>query len=141
MKACHSLRKACCEEVESLSLETLCAGDREARQLAGLLLRELVRSAADTFSAHAAAVLPLAFVARSDEDADVAALWKEVWEEGTGSGAAAVRLYIDDIVPLICDGMLNNSSRCHKQSEYRSMSTTNRRGQPCNIIYKTDSPH
>ena len=85
----------------------MCAGDREARQLAGLLLRELVRGAADTFAAHAAAVLPLAFVARADEDADVATLWKEVWEEGTGSGAAAVRLYLDDIVPFICDGTLN----------------------------------
>ncbi len=82
----------------------MAAGDREDRQLAGLLLRELVRGASDTFSAHAAAALPLAFVACQDEDADVAALWKEVWEEGTGSAAAAVRLYMPEIVPLICDG-------------------------------------
>lgn len=80
-------------------------GDREARQLAGLLLRELVRGAPNTFAAHAATALPLAFVARSDEDANVAALWREVWDDGTGSGAAAVRLYLPEIVVLICDGM------------------------------------
>lgn len=44
-------------------------------------------------------------LACQDEDADVAALWKEVWEEGTGSGAAAVRLYLPEIVPLVAEGL------------------------------------
>ncbi len=51
-----------------------------------------------------AQVLPLAFVAKSDEDKDVGALWGEVWEEATTGGAAALRLYIGDIVPLITAG-------------------------------------
>lgn len=49
-------------------------------------------------------VLPLAFVARADEDADVAALWGEVWDEGTTSGGAALRLYMSDLVPLVREG-------------------------------------
>lgn len=84
----------------------VCAGDRPARLLGGLLLRELVRGAPDAFAAHASAALPCAFLACNDEEKDVASLWKEVWEEGTGSGSAAVRLYLADIVPLVCAGAL-----------------------------------
>lgn len=49
-------------------------------------------------------VLPLAFIARKDEDAAVAALWGEIWEEGTSSISAALRLYAADIVPLLNTG-------------------------------------
>ncbi len=65
-----------------------------------------MRAAPDAFASHACAALPAAFLACNDEEKDVAALWKEVWEEGTGSGSAAVRLYLADIVPLICAGVM-----------------------------------
>eukprot|EP00983_Pelagomonas_calceolata_P096031 1158084-Pelagomonas_calceolata.AAC.7 len=46
---------------------------------AGLLLRELLRSAPEAFAAQAASeALPVAFGAKMDEDTDVAAVWKEV---------------------------------------------------------------
>ena len=77
-----------------------------SRQLSGLLLRELVRG--DTLAAHAASALPCAFVACHDEDTDVCSIWKDVWEEGTGSPAAAVRLYVGEISALICSGMRIN---------------------------------
>ena len=77
-----------------------------SRQLSGLLLRELVRG--DTLAAHAASALPCAFVACHDEDTDVCSIWKDVWEEGTGSPAAAVRLYVGEISALICSGMRFN---------------------------------
>lgn len=49
------------------------------RYAAGLLLRELLRSAPEAFAAQAASeVLPVAFGAKMDEDTDVAAVWKEV---------------------------------------------------------------
>ncbi|CAK0785632.1 hypothetical protein CVIRNUC_008843 [Coccomyxa viridis] len=76
-------------------------GDAGSRQLSGLLLRELVRGAPDTFAAHASAVLPCAFVACHDDDTEVAAVWKDVWEEGTGSPAAATRLHISEITGII----------------------------------------
>ena len=47
--------------------------------------------------------MPLAFLARTDEDADVAKLWADVWEEGSMSQAAALRLYISDLAPLILE--------------------------------------
>ena len=80
------------------------AGDAGSRQLSGLLLRELVRGAPDTFAAHASAVLPCAFVACHDGDTEVAGIWKDVWEEGTGSPAAATRLHISEITSIIQTG-------------------------------------
>lgn len=80
------------------------AGDAGSRQLSGLLLRELVRGAPETFAAHASAVLPCAFVACHDDDTEAAAVWKEMWEEGTGSPAAATRLHISEIAGIICTG-------------------------------------
>ena len=49
-----------------------------SRLVGGLLLRELLRAAPEAFQAHAAAILPLAFGAKMDEDSSVAACWKEV---------------------------------------------------------------
>jgi len=49
-------------------------------------------------------VFPLAFIAKSDEDSAVAALWGEIWEEGTTSISAALRMYMADLVPLITAG-------------------------------------
>lgn len=75
-------------------------GDRAARLLSGMVVKELMRQAPEQFQGHAAAVLPLAFVARSDEEADVATVWSEVWEEG----GTSLRLYVPDIVPLVLRG-------------------------------------
>ena len=72
--------------------------------MGGLLLRELARGAPEAFAGQAAAALPTAFLAARDEDADVAATWADVWEEGTSGGAGAARLYAGDIVPLIARG-------------------------------------
>jgi len=81
-------------------------GDKDARYAAGLLLRELLRSAPEAFAAQAASeALPVAFGAKMDEDTDVAAVWKEVWEEGSSSEAGAVRLYAPEIVTLLVEGL------------------------------------
>lgn len=53
---------------------------------------------------HLLQVLPLAFVAQSDGVKDVAALWRDVWEDATSGTPAALRLYISDIVPLVTAG-------------------------------------
>lgn len=49
-------------------------------------------------------VLPLAFIAKSEEESAVAALWSEVWEDGTTSVSAALRMYMAELVPLITAG-------------------------------------
>lgn len=50
--------------------------------------------------------MPIAFIAKSDEETDVAALWAEVWEDSGSSAPAALRLYMSDIVPLLLLGTL-----------------------------------
>lgn len=56
------------------------------------------------FAGQAAASLPLAFLAKADEDKEVAQQWGEVWEEGTVSAAGALRMYMGEIVPLVLAG-------------------------------------
>lgn len=48
--------------------------------------------------------MPLAFVAGSDEDSEVASLWGDVWSEASASEAAALRLYMPEILPLLLQG-------------------------------------
>ena len=82
----------------------VCAGSSESRQLGGLLARELLLQARDVFTAHAGAIMPVAFMGKWDADKDVGALWGEVWEEGATSQSAAVRLYMADLVQLVQQG-------------------------------------
>ena len=49
--------------------------------------------------------MPLAFIAKSDEDSTVGGLWGEIWEEGTTSLSAALRMYMTELVPLITAGL------------------------------------
>ncbi len=50
--------------------------------------------------------MPTAFMAKSDEESDVAAVWAEVWEDSGSSAAAALRLYMADILPLLIQGVM-----------------------------------
>lgn len=77
-----------------------------------MVVKELMREAPEQFQGHAAAVLPLAYVARSDEEADVASVWGEVWEEG----GTSLRLYVPDIIPLVLRG-----TRCLNPKPYISL--------------------
>ncbi|PSC71704.1 proteasome-associated ECM29-like protein [Micractinium conductrix] len=79
--------------------------DRDDRYVAGLLLRELGKEASDVLTAHAGEVAPLAYMAQFDEDADVAAMWHEVWEECTASAGAGLRLHITKVLQLVTAGM------------------------------------
>lgn len=57
--------------------------------------------------------MPLAFIARSDEDSAVGGLWGEIWEEGTTSLSAALRMYMAELVPLITAGVALAVTYCH----------------------------
>ena len=49
--------------------------------------------------------MPTAFMAKSDDEPDVAAVWGDVWEDSGSSAAASLRLYMADILPLLIQGM------------------------------------
>jgi hypothetical protein len=65
-----------------------------------MILKDLLRQAPEKFQAQSGPILPIAFIARSDEEADVASVWSDVWEEGGSS----LRLYVSDIVQLVLQG-------------------------------------
>lgn len=76
------------------------------RLSAGLLAKEILRGAPGHFSGPVAqAVLPVAYAARMDDDADVAAVWREVWDEGVSSEAGALRLYATEVVSYLVAGL------------------------------------
>ena len=82
----------------------------EGSRLAGaLLLRELMRASPDAFARHAADVLPVAFVGRMDDSADVAAAWGSVWEDGAPSEAAALRTHAAELAALLAGGLRSSS--------------------------------
>lgn len=45
-------------------------------------------------------VLPAPLPAQFDEEADVAAVWREVWEESTASAGAGLRLHMTEVVKV-----------------------------------------
>ena len=58
--------------------------------------------------------MPLAFVASSDEDPDVAALWKDVWAESASSQSAAARLYMSEILAMLLEGKRSHPLLNHR---------------------------
>ena len=80
------------------------------RLLAAHLALELSRNASDQLANHAAAVLPLAFVGRHDENAACKKRWEEVWEENAAGQSATLRLYLDEICAA-CERRYKQSAR------------------------------
>ncbi|KAJ8612034.1 hypothetical protein MRB53_037677 [Persea americana] len=64
------------------------------------ILTSIAKQANDRFNALATAFVPLIFVGRHDEDAEVKKLFEELWSENVG-GPRAVVLYASEIVELI----------------------------------------
>ena len=78
------------------------------RELAGLASLALLRSSggAESFAAYASArVLPLAAVARRDPDEAAAAPWQALWDDAAPGGAAAARLFGDDVLKSVVSGL------------------------------------
>eukprot|EP00899_Mesostigma_viride_P010697 jgi/Mesvir1/19629/Mv09917-RA.4 len=91
-------------------------GDADARWCSAQLIREIARGAGDVLQKYSSDVLPLAFFARQDEEAPVASLWSEVWEENSSSQAATVRLHLGEISTLCHQGLVSSSWGRKKQA-------------------------
>ena len=92
-------------------------------------------------------IMPLALLAGSDEDSEVAALWAEVWTEGSASEAAALRLYMPEILPLILEGLRLHTQLAgprvyHDSSSLQLMSLASRyQGKDLqSLIYADENP-
>ncbi|OVA18531.1 Proteasome stabiliser ECM29 [Macleaya cordata] len=91
-------------------------GDRNAQISCATLLRNYSYRAADVVSGYGATIIPVNFVARFEDDKDVASLFEELWEENTSSERVTLQLYLDEIVSLLCEGMMSSSWASKKKS-------------------------
>ncbi|GLJ38855.1 hypothetical protein SUGI_0791890 [Cryptomeria japonica] len=90
--------------------------DRSTQVASALLLKNFSHRAAETVKGYHTIVLPVAFVARFDDEQEVGSLFEEVWEENSSSESVTLQLYLPEIVAVLCDGMLSSSWTNKKKS-------------------------
>lgn len=86
-------------------VQSFFSGDRDMRQMSGMILKELNRQAPQAFRANETSIIPVAFLAKFDDDASVASTWKGVWEEGVTSNSAAARIYSSELSKCLMSGL------------------------------------
>ncbi|MCL7022732.1 hypothetical protein MKW94_004116 [Papaver nudicaule] len=91
-------------------------GDRNSQISCAVLLKSYANWAADVVNGYGATIIPVNFVARFEDDKDVASLFEELWEENTSSERVTLELYLAEIVALICEGMMSSSWASKKKS-------------------------
>ncbi|KAJ7569419.1 hypothetical protein O6H91_01G077400 [Diphasiastrum complanatum] len=101
-------------------LELYKSDDKDAQTASGLLLREFSYQANDLLKGDYAHVLPIAFIARFDDNKDVSSNFEEVWEENISSEVVAMQLYMPEIVDALCES-LGSSSWKEKQKSAKAV--------------------
>ena len=124
--ACGSVAKYATDaQVRKLLLDSVALysseNDRDKRMVSALLLKELSRQAADIFKGNYTLILPITFVARFDEEKDIASIFEEIWEDNTSSASVTLTLYMQEIVKLLKEG-IGSSSWTEKQKTARALS-------------------
>ncbi|XP_058078401.1 uncharacterized protein LOC131226734 [Magnolia sinica] len=91
-------------------------GDRNAQISCATLLKNYSHIAADVVNGYYAITIPVTFVARFEDDKDVATLFEELWEENTSGERVTLQLYLAEIVSLLSDGIMSSSWSSKKKS-------------------------
>ncbi|MQL77614.1 hypothetical protein Taro_010025 [Colocasia esculenta] len=91
-------------------------GDRNAHISCATLLKNYLNIAADILSGYHAAVLPVIFLARFEDDQDISSRFEELWEETVGSESITLQLYLGEIVSLLCDCVTTSSWASKRKS-------------------------
>ena len=90
--------------------------DASVRVMVGVACKDLLSMAADAIKDYYAQLLPLAFIARQDDDKDAAEAFKTVWEEGAGSTSAGLRLYSSEISDTVRTHLASSSWAVRKMA-------------------------
>ncbi|KAL3683345.1 hypothetical protein R1sor_001367 [Riccia sorocarpa] len=93
---------------EAAALYTAEGADKDSQLASALVLEQVSLQASEIFKGHSTLVLPLAFIARFDEEKDVSSKFQEIWEENT-SGGAALLLYMSEIMVFLKEGLPSSS--------------------------------
>ncbi|BBH02426.1 ARM repeat superfamily protein [Prunus dulcis] len=91
-------------------------GDKNAQVSCAILLKSYSSMASDVVSGYLAAIIPVIFISRFEDDKFVSGLFEELWEEHTSSERVALQLYLEEIVSLICEGIGSSSWASKKRS-------------------------
>lgn len=112
------LKHSVASQAEKLIDDTaaLHIGDRNAQVACAILLKSYSSMASDILNGYLAAILPVIFISRFNDDKYVSGLFEELWEEHTSSERVALQLYLAEIVSLICESIATSSWASKKQS-------------------------
>ncbi|CAM6051034.1 unnamed protein product [Sphagnum compactum] len=112
--ACGTVAKYSGEnQVRKLILDTISlydsSGNQDLHLASALVLKELSRHANELFKGNLTVVLPLAFVAKFDEEKDISSIFEEIWEDNISSTSVALGLYMPEIVTRLKEGIGSSS--------------------------------
>jgi hypothetical protein len=85
------------------------SGNQDLHLASALVLKELSRHANELFKGNLTVVLPLAFVAKFDEEKDISGIFEEIWEDNISSTSVALGLYMPEIVARLKEGIGSSS--------------------------------
>ncbi|XP_062509489.1 proteasome adapter and scaffold protein ECM29-like [Corticium candelabrum] len=97
--------------------------DTNIRLACGWVFQSFAQHSMDTLMNFSAQILPIAFLAmhqrNENENTDI---WSEVWDDATPGTEGGLRLYLDDILSLVCP-LLESQSWQTKSQAARAMET------------------
>ncbi|KAK7856729.1 proteasome adapter and scaffold protein ecm29 [Quercus suber] len=91
---------------ETAALHT---GDRNAQISCAILLKSYSSMASDVVSGYHAAIVPVIFLSRFEDDKYISGLFEELWEDNTSGERITLQLYLGEIVSLICESITLSS--------------------------------
>uniref|UniRef100_A0A7N0UGU9 Proteasome-associated protein ECM29 homolog n=1 Tax=Kalanchoe fedtschenkoi TaxID=63787 RepID=A0A7N0UGU9_KALFE len=91
-------------------------GDRNAQIACAILLMSYLSRATDIMSGYYAIIMPVIFISRFDDDKYVSGLFEELWENSTSGERITLKLYLEETVALICEGIKSSSWASKKKS-------------------------
>uniref|UniRef100_A0A7N2KMJ3 ARM repeat superfamily protein n=1 Tax=Quercus lobata TaxID=97700 RepID=A0A7N2KMJ3_QUELO len=98
---------------ETAALHT---GDRNAQISCAILLKSYSSMASDVVSGYHAAIVPVIFLSRFEDDKYISGLFEELWEENTSGERITLQLYLGEIVSLICESITLSSWASKRKS-------------------------
>ncbi|XP_050283087.1 uncharacterized protein LOC126723567 [Quercus robur] len=98
---------------ETAALHT---GDRNAQISCAILLKSYSSMASDVVSGYHAAIVPVIFLSRFEDDKYISGLFEELWEENISGERITLQLYLGEIVSLICESITLSSWASKRKS-------------------------
>lgn len=75
--------------------------EKDHQHGAAYCFSEIMKHASDRAKAFESMILPMSFYGKNDSDEQIKNVWKDVWENNTGSASTTVKLYLSEIISII----------------------------------------